>query len=246
MAMATAMGLPLTPLQAAEDPDAGPTWRLTPYLWAAGFEGSVSAPGGGGGADASARFDDLWDNLELAGAMVAVAWRRGPWLASGDWTWAAVESATPTSLPELYAEAGAEVRGNIVQAFAGRDVLERPGLRLALLAGLRFYDLETTVRLGGGSAPELAASGEDRWLDGVLGARVDANWGDRWEAYLQADAGAGGSSPSWQLAGAVGYRLGWGSVVGGWRHLDADYRSGGYELDASLSGPFVGVAFAWD
>ena len=43
----------------------------------------------------------------------------------------------------------------------------------------------------------------------------------------------------------IGYRFGWGSVVGGWRYLHVDYEKGNYRLDAALTGPFIGASFQW-
>ena len=65
------------------------------------------------------------------------------------------------------------------------------------------------------------------------------------QAVASADVGAGGSDLSWQLFGGVGYRFGWGSVVGGWRHLHVDIEKSGFKLDGALSGPFLGVSLVF-
>jgi hypothetical protein len=48
-----------------------------------------------------------------------------------------------------------------------------------------------------------------------------------------------------QAFGGVGYAFKWGDVVGGWRYLDDDFKSGRRLEDANLNGPMPGVALHW-
>jgi hypothetical protein len=228
--------LPATPA-AAED-----AWRLTPYLWAASFDGTLGTAGGDGdGGDAS--FDDFWNNMSLAGAMLNVGWQRGRWSGFGDWTYARVESDSETRVPALHATAVGEIAGHILQANAGYDLLAHESVRLDLFAGLRYFDLEVQLDLAGGALPPASPEGDDQWADLVAGVRWSAQLAPHWRGHVHADAGAGGSDLSWQLVASIGYEFGWGSIVGGWRHLSADYDSGSYTLDAALTGPFAGATF---
>jgi hypothetical protein len=235
------LGLASVPPAAAAGDEA---WQVTPYLWAASFDGTLGTAGGGSGDNgADASFDDFWDNMSLAGAMLNVGWRRGPWAAFGDWTYARVESDSATRIPALYATAAGEVAGHILQANVGYDVLAQESGRLDLFAGVRYFDLEVQLDLAGGALPPVSPEGDDRWADVVAGLRWTTQLAPRWRAHVHADAGAGGSDLSWQLIGSIGHDYDWGSIVGGWRHLSADYDSGGYTLDAALSGPFAGAMF---
>lgn len=220
------------------------TWQVTPYAWVAGFEGTVGAPGGGGGGGGDrVDFGSLVDNIELGGGMLNVGWRQARWTVFGDWTYARVTSGSPTGLALTYTDAEAEVQGHIVQAFAGRDLLAGGDQHLDLFAGTRYYNLDTTLSLFGGVVPDIRLNGADTWFDAVAGLRWTRRFGTAWESMLHADAGTGGSDLSWQLAASIGYRFGWGALVGGWRHLAADRQSGAYRLDVALSGPFVGASF---
>ncbi len=222
-------------------------WQVTPYIWLAGFEGTIGAAGGdsGLGDSVDVDFGHLWDNLQLGGAMLNVSWRRDRWTAFGDWTYANVRSDSPTRVPTLYESVKGQIKGHIVQAFAGYDLLAREDSHLDLFAGARYFNLDVSLDLAGAALPDVSLDGDDQWLDAVAGARWSARLAGRWRAHAQADAGAGGSDLSWEAIGTVGYDFSWGTVLGGWRYLKADYENGSYRLDAALTGPFLGVQFAF-
>jgi hypothetical protein len=220
-------------------------WRFMPYLWIASFEGTVGGAGGGGGGSEDARFDHAWDNLGLAGAMLNVGWRSGRWSASGDWTFARVSSDSPTRVPNLYSGVEGVISGNILQASAGYDLLEIEDRHLDLYAGARYYDLAVKLSLNGAALADASFRGDDQWIDGFAGLRWVQRFAGRWQGWIQADVGAGGSQPAWQAIAGIEYAYGWGSVVGGWRHLHTDYDSGAYVLDAALTGPYLGASFTF-
>ncbi len=220
--------------------------RITPYLWYAGFDGTVGAADGavpGGSVDAD--FSKLWNNLQLRGAMLNLSWRRARYTVFGDWTYAKVSSDTPTRVPNLYSTVNAEVRGNIAYAVGGYDVLARDDAHLDLYAGARYYDLDITMGLQGAALGDRTLGGGARWTDAVIGARGIRHFGGAWEAQLQGDIGTGGSEFSWQLIGTLGYEYSWGSLVGGWRYLESNYKDETFKLDAALAGPFLGATFAF-
>jgi hypothetical protein len=228
---------------------AGPAARaagdltVTPYLWYAGLEGTLGSGGTQPDGGAESNFDHFWDNMSLGGAMLNISWRQARWTAFGDWTYAKVKTDSPTGLPKLYSEANAEVRGTVMQAYAGYDVLPTADGHLDVFAGTRYYDIDVKVGLEGAALADREADGDAQWFDAVVGARYLRRFADRWEAYVQGDVGAGGSSPSWQLIASVGYRYDWGTLVGGWRYLESDYEDDSLVFNAWLTGPFLGASF---
>ena len=224
---------------------AAPEWSVTPYAWIAGFDGTLGTSGGGSGLGdrVDLDFGKLSDNMKLGGFMLNGSWRDGRWTAFGDWTYAKVKSDAPTSVPNLYGSVEAEVKGNVVQANAGYDLIGRPDAHLDVYVGARWYDLDLRMALHGGVAPEATLNGSSRWADAVVGARWTARLNGPWEGFAQADVGAGGSDLSWQAIGAVAYRFGWGAVIVGYRYLHIDYQDGNYRLDAALAGPLIGANF---
>ena len=232
-------------LAVAPAAQAAPEWSVTPYLWAAGFDGTIGTAGGNSGLGdrVSVDFGSLSDNLELRGFMLNGNWRDGRWTAFGDWTYANVKSDAPTSVPNLYGSVNGQVKGNIVQGNVGYDFGAGGPSHLDLYGGVRYYDLEVRMGLTGGALPGVDLTGDAQWVDGVVGARWTTEFAPNWQGLVQADIGAGGSNLSWQAIGAVGYRFNWGSIVGGWRYLKVDYDDGPYVLDAALTGPFIGAPF---
>jgi len=224
---------------------AAPEWNFTPYLWGAGFDGTVGTAGGDSGLGDRVSFDfgKLSDNLQLGGFMLNASWRDGRWTAFGDWTYAKVESDAPTNIPVLFASVNGEVKGNVVQGNVGYDFGAGGASHLDVYGGFRYYDLDINVGLTGGAVPGVELRGDAQWVDGVVGVRWATQFAQNWQGYVQADVGAGGSNLSWQAIGAIGYRFRWGSIIGGWRYLKVDYDDGPFVLDAALTGPFIGASF---
>lgn len=223
-------------------------WRIAPYAWFAGLDGRIAVgdPSGsiGNGDRLDALFGQLSSNMGLAGAMLYADWRRGRWSVFGDWTYAKVDSDASFSSSVLYDGVDAEVKGNIVQAALGYALVGDARSSLDAFAGVRFYDLDGTVTLRGGILLDDRTASEGKfWADGVVGLRWHGLLGERWELGAYGDIGTGGSDLTWQVFGSIGYRFSWGSIVGGWRHLDVDYDKDELLIDAALTGPFVGVVF---
>jgi len=219
--------------------------RVTPYLWAAGFEGNVGASGAGAGIGGRVDVDteSLSDSLRLSGGMLHVNWRSNRWVAFGDWTYASAKVDAPTPFEALYAGVDVKVKGHIVEGYGGYEVTGARDSHVDLFAGVRYYTLEVGLGLREGTLPGTLATSDRDWVDGVIGARWDTRFVENWEAFASADVGTGGSNLSWQLFGGLGYRFGWGSVVGGWRHLHVDISKSDFRLDGALSGPFLGASF---
>jgi hypothetical protein len=218
-------------------------WRLMPYAWIAGLDGTIGVDDSGGGGSLEGSFGQLADNLELGGAMLCAEWRRGPWSVFGDWTHVRVRSEADSPFGAYVGGITAEVAGNVVQMALGRELHRTGAHGLDAFAGFRVYDLDATVSLLPASAAGQTSAVEDGWFDGVVGMRWRAQLGEHWDVGAYGDVGGGGSDLSWQLMLSAGFRFSWGSIVGGWRHLDIDYADGPLQFDAALTGPFLGVSF---
>ena len=218
--------------------------RITPYLWAAGFDGTVGASGSsaanGGRVDVDT--ESLTDSLRLAGGMIHGSWRSGRWSVFGDWTYASAKVDAPTPFATLYSGVDVKVKGHIVEGYVGYELTGARDTHVDVFGGARYYDLDVGLGLREGTLPGTLASTDRSWVDGVVGIRWDTRFAGNWEAFASADIGGGGSDLSWQVFGGVGYRFGWGSIVGGWRHLHVDTDKPNFRLDGALSGPFLGAS----
>jgi hypothetical protein len=69
--------------------------------------------------------------------------------------------------------------------------------------------------------------------------------GGNWDLRYYADVGAGSSRLTWQAAGGVGYRFGWGDAVLGYRHLAYEMHNDRPIADMAFSGPQIAVGFSF-
>ncbi|HBX42362.1 MAG TPA: hypothetical protein DEH27_00440 [Deltaproteobacteria bacterium] len=221
--------------------------RIEPYLWSAGFSGTLGAPGTGPGLPGDivdSTFGDLVGNLDIAGGgMLYAEWRGNRWSVFGDWTYARLTSQAASPIPILFAGVEGELKGHIVQGAVGYRIYGGETSRVDLFGGLRYYNLDLVLDLQAGLLGARSLSADDGWVDGVVGARWESVLGGNWVLGLQGDVGTGGSDFTWQGNGSIAYRFSWCSIAAGWRHLEVKYEKSGMTLDAALSGPYLGVLF---
>ncbi len=136
-----------------------------------------------------------------------------------------------------------ELKGHIVQGAVGYRVYGGGTSRADLFGGVRYYDLTIALELQPGLLQARSLPADDRWADGIVGARWESVLGGNWILGLQGDVGTGGSDYTWQGNGSIAYRFSWCSIAAGWRHLKVKYEKSGMKLDAALSGPYLGVVF---
>ncbi len=139
---------------------------------------------------------------------------------------------------------------------AGEYVLvDTPQHTLSALAGTRLLDLEQKLGYdlsadvgplaGPGRSGEIEV--HSTYWDAVVGLKGQFLSGaeGRWTLPYYVDVGTGESDLTWQAFGGVGYRFGWGTVLGGWRHVTYDFKSGSTVEGLDLDGPMLGVSFHW-
>jgi hypothetical protein len=225
-------------------------FRLSPYIWVAGFTGTLGVPTSDGtvpgwsGDRLDVTFGNLSDNLSLTGAaMLSGEWRKGRLSVFGDWVYVGLDSSTASSLSPLYTNVEGEIRGNIGQANIGWRLYGSDSTRLDAYGGVRYYDLEIAAGLTAGLLEAVKRSGKDSWVDGLVGLRLEQAITERWRLTLMGDVGAGGSAHAQQAIVTCGYQMSWGAIGGGWRLLRLDHTTDEFRLDATLSGPLLGATF---
>ena len=133
-------------------------------------------------------------------------------------------------------------------------LVDQPGRAFDLLAGVRYIDIDQRLEwsLGGnvGQIPlpdrqGAGSAGLSNW-DVVIGLRGHVAFGrdDAWFVPFHLDGGAGESDFTWQAMAGLGYRFGWGEVIGFWRYLDYDLDSNAVQ-SADFNGPGLGAVFRW-
>ena len=105
-----------------------------------------------------------------------------------------------------------------------------------LVAGARVLKIKPTLNytingdLGPISIPSRSGTKEvsDTYWDGIVGVKGRYAFGDdrKWFAPFYVDVGTGQTKLTWQVAAGLGYAYRWGEVIGMWRYLDYNNKSG--------------------
>lgn len=218
-------GVPIT--QAAEPW----SFHLTPYVWAAGMDGTIGVAGRDLSVDAS--FSDLVDFVDTGGAIRFEA-RKGRWGGFADYFAVTLEDDQTLPIGTIRTES----KQRIVEAGATYRIADR----IELLGGLRYQSLENDIDF-----PLIGRrSSDDSWTDGFVGARWTPVASDKWAVWLRGDIGAGQSDVTWLASAGAGYRF--NKTVGAliaYRHLQTDYEDGDFKWDIAQTGLGVGIDFAW-
>jgi opacity protein-like surface antigen len=184
--------------------------------------------------------------------------RRGPWsfladalyLNIGDLRSKVRSISGPTGIVTVPIDAGtrSDLKGFIGTFEGGYAMMQTPGARADVVAGVRYASLKTKLdwQLSGptgGLATEGGVEATKDFLDGVVGVRGNTNLGDNWDFRYYVDAGAGSSRFTWQALAGVGYRFSWGDAVLGYRHLAYEFHNDRPISDVKFSGPQIEVGF---
>jgi len=212
------------------------------YLWAAGVEGTDAA-----GDDIDISFTDLLDDLD--GALMGIlAARNDRWTLVADFLYLSISQETSTTAKIVGNPAKVDVdvdlSGYVATLGAAYGVFDDDGVRLDLMAGARYFNLDLDIEADVGVG-RVKASDSEEVLDGIIGAQVLFDLSETWYFSVYADAGTGDSELTWQVWPVVGYRLENVDVVAGYRHLAWESVDGYIIDDISFSGPMLGVKFGF-
>ena len=210
-------------------------WKLTPYLWAAGLDGSATV--GPVRGDVSVDFSDVLDILR-GGALLrleAQADRHGIY---GDLVYLRLKEKNARDT------IGGSLELKLDAVIAEGAYFYRVGSRYALELGVRYWDFETTLRPA--LLPEVKRAND--FVDGFIGFRSEFDITDQWDLLFRGNVGGGGSDFSAGLQIDFRRRFANGNTLDiGYRALDIDYENGeglrAVGLDLSMHGLAVGYTF---
>ena len=210
-------------------------WGITPYLWAAGIDGSVSA--GNLNADISVDFADLVNVLQ-GGGLLRLEGTSGQNGVFSDIVFLAVEEEDAKDTPGGTLEA--DLDSLIVEAGYRRLITDK----FAIDFGVRYWDFKTKLT----PAVLSGVRRSSNWTDGFIGARFSNSLADKWQWVLRTNIGAGGSDLALgvdldfrrELANGNQFTL-------GFRALDVEFVDssavGPAELNTTFLGMTVGYTF---
>lgn len=219
------------------------TYTATASGWLAGLRADVATPFGE--VQTELDFADVWDALDMA-AFASIEARNGRWAVVGDLVFSDLSSEEETPFGVLFRSAEVDTRLTLASAYVAYSVLDEPGYRLDIGAGLRLADASLDVTLVGNVAPTTRLSFSDSWVDPIIGVRTRIDIAGNWFANGYADVGGFGmgdaSDLTWQGFVGVGYRFNdtW-AMQAGYRYLEIQRTIERSEVDLEISGAIIGI-----
>jgi hypothetical protein len=222
-------------------------FRLQPYGWLTGIDGTTGPVGFP--SDIDAGFDDVFDVLEMAAALQFEA-RRGRWGIMADLFYAELGSSGTLPGP-LRTNVDVDFEQLLGEFVVLCRVKESPGSFVDLYAGVRYNSIE--LDLTATSTGTLLPIGRSRtagksWTDPIIGFRTQWEINPSWYLAAKGDIGGFGveSDFSWNLQAGVGYRFSETvSLELGYRYFDTDYSDSGFTYDIAQSGALIGLDFTF-
>jgi hypothetical protein len=233
-------------------------WKfgITPYLWGAGVDGTLTVLGYETAIDKS--FSDILSDLDF-GFMVNLQARKDRFGLYSDVMFLSVSDANDVAGPggaatvEVTASAdqwmidfGASWE---VARWAGTGA-ERTGF-LDLMVGGRYWDVDNELKAEGPFfGHERSVSKDLSWVDPIIGARFATNFTPKVSLIGRADVGGfdigDASKLTWSASAYLGWRFsplisGWA----GWKYLSVEREEGDATIDLAMSGPVIGVSFTF-
>ncbi len=233
-----------TPGSTPSTPVEDDKWHLalSPYLWFAGFHGTV----GDLNRDVSVHASpgDLLSHFNF-GLMGAAEARRKRTVLTGDLLWIRLSDSKALPFPGLQATS-ADVRiGQFIwTSKVGARLVDGEKFKIDAQGGVRYWHLEEKFNLNP-SRLGLNFTPSQSWADPLVGGRIQIALSPKLVANIEGDVGGWGISSQldYQVAGVLGYKVSpkW-TLQAGWRYLFVDYTSGRAIYNTATSGALFGVS----
>jgi hypothetical protein len=237
----------------------GSTWVLVaPYGWLPAMRGNVGV--GGLTSNVDVTLGDVVDHLDdLNGAFmghVEVGKNQFGLIFDGMLMKLSPEKNFPSG-----ASVRAEISSTLMEGLSMLRVIDTrdsdvpmPRTKIDVLAGARYYQVSTGLRINPAVGPSVAGQLTKDWVDLIVGSRAAVTVADGLDGFIRADFGGFGigtsSKLSWNLIAGGEYAcpsMPGSSIILGYRLLSIDERqkSGPNEFvyDVTMQGPFTAFAF---
>jgi hypothetical protein len=225
--------------------EADEPWKFSvaPYLWVTGQEGQVATLPSTPPIDLDISFGDIIENLDMTLMGIVEARKNRFGLFSEIfYVGISVDADVPS---DLYSDADYEQDLWGISLGGSFALTQDANHYLNAVAGIRFWDLDNTIKFRGGLLPAQKVSEQESWSDFFVGLKGRKDLNDRWLLNGWAIvAVAGDSDSSFDLFGGVGYKFSdTFSLDVGYRHHEIEYENRGFLYDVEMSGPIVGLVF---
>jgi hypothetical protein len=239
-------------------------WQGSLYVYLPDISGSTTFPANSGGSsgtvDAAKIIDSLkftfMGNLEATngrwGALTDVVYMDLGNTKSGYRDFTIGGSAIPAGADT---NVSYDLKGWAWTLAGTWRIASDPASKVDVIAGARLFDMRQTfeyeVTGNVASIPTNVRSGTSEakisnW-DAIVGLKSRYALGEerKWFLPFYIDAGTGESNYTFQVMGGIGYSFKWGDIVGAWRYLDYDMKSGKKIESMTFNGPAIAAVFHW-
>lgn len=195
-----------------------------------------------GERSATLSFSDALDNLDAA-FMGAFEANNGQWGFLVDYMMTDIgfDESTPGS---VFGDIEASVKTRILTGYVAYRLYDTGSAKTELLAGARWFDTDTKLRLTPGTSPGNTRSTSDSWTDPIIGARTLFELNDKWTGGVAFDYGGIDDRETWQVLLTANYAINdnWAASFG-YRHIDVSNDEDGRDYRFEQSGPVVGIRY---
>lgn len=226
-------------------------FEVTPYLFAAGMDGTIGAKGVTSDVDAS--FGDITDHLD-SGFMGLFTASKGPWAFGLEGVYMKLSDEGSKSVTGPFGQVTVDgalsvtSRMTIYQGSVAYRVADNT-TEVDLVGALRYTKLETDASVVLSTTPDIIfpggaknASGSDSWTDAVVGVRALHTLNEQWSLLGYADVGGGGSDLTYQFMVGADWEFAKDFIAKvGYRQLYWDYKDEGTTWNMTARGPYLGL-----
>jgi opacity protein-like surface antigen len=222
------------------------SFDIVPYLWLAGYDGTVGLPNLPAGIPEvpTESADPFGTHISAAAMLTArVRYRDVGLLIDGAWLQLKTEGSLESGLyssEEIKSDIG---YGTLALSYR----LPCPGkLTTDIFAGARLWYISNEIEFKPGIAQGFTAEKSRFWVDPILGASLRYDLTRHWYGTVLGDVGGFGvgSDISWSVFGGGGYQFtDWLSVTLGYRYLHIDYDKDQFVMNGNVQGFLLGLGF---
>ena len=217
-------------------------WKFvaTPYVWLTALEGTVGVGPLASSVDLGAT--DVFRMLKW-GIMGAGEGRKGPYVVGLDAIHASLGTGRSLAIRGDTGSLEFSLRETIIQPVAGYAFGDS-ALGVDLLAGMRYWNLGTTLDVDRTRRPSNERAMTQQWVDATGGFRFRWIPLERVRFAAAADGGGGGSRETWQVSSSLGFDA-WSKWTLGvaYRVLAVDYARNDFLFDTRTEGFVVGATW---
>jgi hypothetical protein len=216
-------------------------WHLygVGYVWLPGIHGTLGVRGFDTSVHVSAI--DLVSNFRF-GIMGAVIPSYNRFSAPVDYFWVRLKDSKAIPFDPTYS-VSAKVTESIITPKVSYLMVNNPKIKVYGTAGPRIWHEGTTLNLVptiSGRVPYQSAN----WIDFVAGARFNVPLSSKASVDILGDAGEGGATLDYQVAGFVNYQAKPKiALQGGWRYLTVHYGNNGNLFNGTMQGIILGATY---